>query len=380
MQKTRSHAASGEEDKMFFKNKASGASLIESIIGLGILGIVVVGTTRFVGDNLTATQKERYRSGRNQLVYMISESLNNPENIALSAIKGGVFNRDLANCIQNTSGGGGTCRAIGIKNAKPFNLHAVGDTDRGTILARSPNRGTSLFYNWSLSSTNNPDKGKLNPIVYFWAECGINPRNGRINNSCNKAANIYLSFVIQPVSGPYSTNYVGPARAPDLFYPYPKGVISRSGRIRVEELFKNATVIPANEISGRMASNCPLGQYLKGYDSNGRIICKCFTENCTAKKCNADQVITDYRDNGQPICRSLTNARDFTCTTKRAEQKANRPAIYCPANHWLTEVHGEQCKGGARFSRAGKGGWVANANWDITCDKKQEFTCCQFRG
>ena len=83
MQKTRSHAASGEEDKMFFKNKASGASLIESIIGLGILGIVVVGTTKFVGDNLTATQKERYRSGRNQLVYMISESLNNPENIAL---------------------------------------------------------------------------------------------------------------------------------------------------------------------------------------------------------------------------------------------------------------------------------------------------------
>ena len=68
---------------MFFKNKASGASLIESIIGLGILGIVVVGTTKFVGDNLTATQKERYRSGKKSTCIYDSESLNNPENIAL---------------------------------------------------------------------------------------------------------------------------------------------------------------------------------------------------------------------------------------------------------------------------------------------------------
>ena len=58
MQKTRSHAASGEEDKMFFKNKASGASLIESIIGLGILGIVVVGTTKFVGTILQQHKKK----------------------------------------------------------------------------------------------------------------------------------------------------------------------------------------------------------------------------------------------------------------------------------------------------------------------------------
>ncbi|MBQ47276.1 MAG: hypothetical protein CMP10_07385 [Zetaproteobacteria bacterium] len=365
---------------MLFKNKMSGATLIESILGVGILILIVVSTTRFVGNNLKGTQKERYRSARNQLIYMISESLNNPENIALSAVKGGVFNADLTNCIQNISGSGGVCRAVGIRNAKSFNLHAVGDTETGTILTRTPNRGQSLFYDWNLHSTSDPNKGKLNPIVYFWAECGINPTNGRINDSCNKAANIYLAFVIQPVSGPYSPNFVGSAAGPDVFYPYPDGVITKNGRIRVSDLYKNASVIAANEITGRMASTCPLGKYLKGYDSNGRIICKCFTDECTAKKCRSDQVIVDYLSNGQPVCRSLTNASNFTCFTRRAQQRGSRPAIYCPANHWLTSVHGDQCRGGARFSRSGKGTWVANANWEITCDKKQEYTCCQFKG
>ena len=79
---------------MFLKNKMLGASLVETIIiALGVLSVVVVGTTKFVGDNLSSTQKEKYRGARDQLIYLISESLNNRENIAFSATNGSVFNQ-----------------------------------------------------------------------------------------------------------------------------------------------------------------------------------------------------------------------------------------------------------------------------------------------
>ena len=359
---------------MFLKNKMLGASLVETIIALGVLSVVVVGTTKFVGDNLSSTQKEKYRGARDQLIYLISESLNNRENIAISAANGSVFNKALANCIQFDGINEGPCQAIGIKNAKSFNLHTVSGDAKSQVIARAPNKGKSLFYNWDLTMSPDPDEAKMNPIVYFWAECGINPVSGKINSSCNKAANIYLSFVVQPVAGPYSVNYAGRKKTPYYFYPYPRGVISVSGKINKRRLYKNATVISANEITSRENSVCPLGRYLKGYDSSGKKICECFTKNCTAKKCKSDQVIVGYEESGQPICRSLTDQSDFECKSK------NSANISCPVNHWLISVYADKCEGSAKFEKKGKGGWASKAKWEISCGGNEQFKCCRFKG
>lgn len=358
---------------MFLKNKMLGASLVETIVALGLLSVVVLATTKFVGDNLTATQKEKYRGARDQLVYIISESLNNRENLALSAANGSAFNRSLANCIQFENINSGPCDAIGIENAKSFNLHVLSGDGKNQVIARAPNKGESLFYNWDLTTSSDPGKAKMNPIVYFWAECGINPITGNINNSCNKASNIYLSFVIQPVNGSYSVNYNGRSKAPDYFFPYPRGVISLKGKIKKKKLYLNATVVSANEISSRENSVCPIGKYLKGYDSRGKKICECFTEGCSAKKCLESQVIVGYKDEGQPICRSLTDKNDFTCLT------INSANISCPANHWLISVYADKCEGSAKFEKKGKGGWASKAKWEISCGGREQYKCCRFK-
>ena len=365
--------------KIFLK-KNSGFSLIETLIGLGVLGIVITGTVGFLGNNASSTKRERYRGARDQLAYLITEALNNPENIALSARKGGVINQALVNCLGNMQEATGSCNAIGIDNAKSFSLFAADGTEGGKLVASKTNSGRSVFYGWDLTQGSDPGKFKLYPSVYFWAGCSINPKTMQVNKSCNKASTIFMSFVIQPVDGPYSPNWSGAKARPLYFYPYPKNIVSANGSVDKKKLYSNIFSMPAPEVSARMPGICPLGRYMKGYDAAGKPICECFTAGCVADTCTGDQIIIGYDEKGKGICRSLTNPNDFKCFDFVAKQNNQRDAIQCPTNHWLVNVSGEGCKGGASFNKQAKGGWVANVKWEIQCDKSQEYQCCRFKG
>ena len=153
-------------------------------------------------------------------------------------------------------------------------------------------------------------------------------------------------------------NYSGRKKASRLFSPIPQRRYWCLRKINKKKLYKNATVISANEIT-RENSVCPLGKYLKGYNTSGKKICECFTRNCIAKKCKKDQVIVGYEESGQPICRSLTDQSDFECKSVPAN-------ISCPVNHWLISVYADKCEGSAKFEKKGKGRMASKAKWEIS--------------
>ena len=366
------------------KNRQQGASLIEAIIGFGLLGLVVTGTTKFMSQNTTSTKRVQYRAARDQLAYMIAEAIQNPENIALSAVKG-QFNNQLRNCIRNNRNPGtGVCNAIGINNARPFSLHVKSNNESGNVIVGTPNRD-DVHYNWSgeKAERGGVKEDMMHPTVYFWGDCGINPRTGNINRSCNKAANIYVGFVIRPSQGPYSANYAGNEARAKFVPPYPKGAVRINGDVRVSDLYMTAAVTPAFAVSSRMDAICPFNRYLSGYDSQGKAVCECFQRNCANNKCRNDEVLVGWTDipgtkYKRPKCRSLTRTSDFKCQ--------NRGSSTCPSGYWLAQFrtggsYGRFCHGSAEFQK-GKGGWSAKSSWNIQCqsERRQNWRCCTLKG
>ena len=309
-----------------------GTTLIESLIAVVIIGIVAAAVTQGVGAYLRELRGEELKAVAMDLAVRLREEAANPDNISISAIQPG--NAVLLSCVKDS----GNCQAMnsseGVNppNHAGFSLYRARKTaGAATTIERLAGPATNpVFYS---------TKGQIcaaassscfiRAEAYFWATCPLSaarvPQPACPNRT--QAINVRYRVYVDPTD----------ANVPS-FYASAK-VISNPPAAAF-----NADTMA---FSVRVASGfdqCPVGSVLRGFDLQGRVICRCVgsnqdisaTQQCPAV-CNAGEYVQSFDANGVAVCKSLTPA----C---RALVSTTSGSFSCGVGYHIRQVRYDGCE------------------------------------
>lgn len=343
-----------------------GASLVETIMAIGILGIVVGAASTYFAQSGATLRIENAKETQSALAARMQSALSNPDAITNSILFGvGEGNTALKDCVSAS----GNCVITKANSAMAFTLYDAGDQ---AVRMASP---TGEGYD--------PDGKKCTPgsqnciftaIVKFWATCGLSAGpNPTPLSACVPAKFINFKFQVQVAK------QMMQGKSAKLF-PFPSDAVYNNA------LPSSAVRMRVADINARLGGECGQGKIgttlkMTGIDQNGKPICKCLNGgdpdaagNCPNQRCAAkNSIMVGFKPQspGSPIlvpeCINQQTCQNDTtglCPCVDVDLATNGD---CGEGYWMVSINYGQCTASTGKNK--------NAPETVSCTKKRGRCC-----
>lgn len=327
-----------------------GFTLVEVMVALGILGILIAGTTFFITSTSDRARWTEAIGMRNEISQSVNKAAGNYQDILRSSVASAAAgNIALRGCLDPD---GDVCNVTGAASRMPFEL----------VLARTGPRqiaaGTiSNPVRYSRDGVINCDPARHNGCPFwtarswFWAECaGGTP-------TCNQANTIFVVTQVTPTNAAYLSRPITsiPTDA-ELAVNAQRFAVSH----RVVGTFRQQSACPAGTMQdglkpdGSIRCVCRYSGTPTGIDADGHPIC-----TLPALSCAANEWLQGRGRDGRPICRRTRRQCGWITF--------NSQDATCPHGGWLTEIDLGECRAGT--------GSKKSSSRAITCDRNRGRCC-----
>jgi prepilin-type N-terminal cleavage/methylation domain-containing protein len=381
------------KDLMGSRKQSRGASLIEIMIALAILGIVVAGVSSFMGKQIRTSNQLKAKQTQVRLADRIRLALSDPDNIHASAVYNtGSNNQKLRSCIEDA----GTCNKSALVQAaypNPFNLYRAIKNPDGSDGAEKIAGG--IMYDFDGDQCAPGDSGCVFEVsTYFWATCDFTTSNNinkarKPRTSCKISRYLNFRFMvryIEPIGGP---------RGGPRIHDFPP-------KTKFESDFSAFAIrLRTSDVAQKFYQKCEPNQIVKGIKSDGSPICQCRNGNkvnisgtansgsnsitkpradvaisCGEEKCkNKYEIMIGYNTDGDIRC-----INQQACGDKNSSVYADCPCINttvgndgkgdCGAGYWMVAFEYGKCEG--KTDKKGDGSTVET----VTCSENK-IRCCK---
>jgi type II secretory pathway pseudopilin PulG len=328
----------------------SGYSMLEVLVSIGIGIIGVIAATSYFNSLQKATGKETTELEMKKVAANIEKYVREEGTFFRALQFGASANTALRNCLDATSVA--PCTITNSMDQVGFDLYDAS----GKRISGTPS--DPVFYSRSGAPNCDPSTPGCpfwRAVTYFWARCA----NGTV---CDRANTLYIRYQLLPENPTYEGIPLNAFFDPVKFNAPPKD---------------------SNAISHKLSralewgQTCPVGSEQVGFESGGKLQCKC--------RFDAPQVGVDAQ--GQPICDVL----DYVCpneTIMQGNDTTGKPICrmvttvcnpsypladenaQCPNGGWMTGLNLGRCAAGAGIKKGFSRG--------IKCDVNRAH-CCWFQ-
>lgn len=340
------------------KWRTAGISVVELLVGVGIMGIVAAGLSTYI------TNFERFRnnmalvSARDSIARRIQQQIQAFDNIQFSALdESNPGNRMLRACLDP---GGEVCQVSSAERQVEFRLllnqGASGASGRRAIAGPAASGTKPVLYSKNGGdncAADQKDCGTFEAHAYFWGVC----KGGAAE--CPQASTIFVRYQVRAnVSGVFSTKIQHAPPDPDfsadkasfaLSFPVSRGLLAAQS---CPDFAQQA----GYDSAGRLLCKCLLGYEPKGTDADGQIICQ------QSAQCLPGQIVVGMLATGIPDCRTP----EVRCADVKFGKTVDKTAR-CPAGGWLEDLDLGTCRAGPKTKKA--------SNREIACDNNAGRCC-----
>lgn len=328
----------GDDDQMLLSQKISGPragfTLVETMIAMGIMGIIGVAIMVFVSQSTDQTLHTEALNARMAIAQTLGRTIASYSDILSSSQR----NSELAYCLGATKG---TCSVTNPQNPMYFDLYR----SNGMKIAGTQGSPVNYGRTGQVNCAAVPGSSTCpfwQARAMFFATCP----GGKL--TCDQASTVTVRYELVPVKKEYQGR---PLKGQSL---------SAAHRV-----FKQAL---------KSGQNCPEGTEQRGLDQDGKILCVCrfgFKQigvnaegfpTCESGmlSCKPGQILKGRFADGRPDC---ANVRTVCGNVTFGAEDAK-----CPNAGWLESINLGYCKPGA-------GGGKKGGSKVIKCDTNQGYCC-----
>jgi Tfp pilus assembly protein PilE len=325
---------------MKFNKGKSGVTLVETMIGLGILGLIVVIASSSIATMMRQFKVENAKSLMRDMAERVRLDLANPENMWASAS-------------QDFSPGNSNLKICVTNNASPLCVMSdeQGKQMEFNLKRRLPD-GTVEDVSGSYDIKGRPCQGANNTKcvfhvkTYFWATCPLTAGTSVPQSQCDISDAINTRYIV------YATPNVG-SSAGNYYAGLTNYSFPPKNKFDSDKLSFATRMSTASIVQRASQEKCGAGKVQLGYDPKGLPICRCIGhENvnvspnaiCPGKSCGANQFAIGFNSDGSLNCEDISqcNADSKTCDCQTVTFNTASSGK-CPNGYWMRSIDFGQC-------------------------------------
>jgi type II secretory pathway pseudopilin PulG len=372
------------------KSNSLGATLLETTIAIGILGIITLTAVVFFTSNMRQLRVEDAKSVVSDLAARLRSEASNPDNLRTSADLGEARgNKLLRDCLGAISGQACVNAATDPNLQHGFALiklerrgsnvaHPVPIAGPGAIGAGG--FSSPAYYSLRGELCNNLGVGDcvVKAEAFFWATCPLSAANAP-QSSCPVALTIHVRIRVS-VDDSVSD-----------FYSALRGTSFPNLREFEANRTAFALSVPASDIIQKAEQNaCGTGKIQVGFNTQGLPMCQCIGEYqdrtvgpsdvCNPISCPPNTYLSGFDPSKTPPLKCIDismcssdrsscsgfNTKDCPCKCIELNPDGGSNAGQCPAGMWMTEINFGKCYA----TQVKKGG-----NSIVRCEKDIGICC-----
>ncbi len=324
--------------KRILGGRRAGFTLVESMIALGLIGVIVLAVMQFISQSSDVGLYNEALNARMSLGQTMTRAISNFDDVTRSAkASNSPGNMQLRYCLGLAPG---TCSTTSAASPASFDLYAV----KGAVkIAGTAGQSVTYSRTGGTNCVPGPNCPFWQARAYFYASC---PNN---SVTCDKASTINVKFDIQPANSEYNNRRL------------------KGQQLTVaHRVFKSAI---------KDSQDCPDGSEQIGLSKDGLVQCRCrpgYTQTgLTAEgqpvcqgagvvHCNKNEILKGRNPDGSPYCVPVVR--------KCGTVNFGSTDATCPNAGWLENINLGYCK------PVGKKGKKTTSR-DIKCDTNQGYCC-----
>jgi type II secretory pathway pseudopilin PulG len=340
--------------------KSRGATLLEVIVALGLLGIIIAAISTFMSDQFITSSRHSESRTQQRVADRIRQIISDPDNIRASIDYG--INPSLRDCVYTT----GACTAtVQGAYANPFDLYQATTDSMGT--QSGVHVGGGIHYDKKGEICAAGSVGCVFQVnTYFWATCDFdNTPSRRPLASCSVSRYLNFRFMIRYVPP------TAPAGSGPILKDFPPKADFESKITAFAVRMRTADVIQ------KLDQTCPPNQIVKGIKVDGTPICQCRNGNnlnieanlntttsvivdprsnlnltCGPQQCpNASEIMVGYKPNGDIKCINQTECGNPSspvyshCPCFTTAVNSTTGYGDCGTGYWMVNFQFGVCRG-----------------------------------
>lgn len=334
--------------------RTAGVSVVEMLVALGIFGVVVAGLATYVANFNQFRNNMSLVSTRDAISRRLQQQIQAFDNIQASAKDSSfIGNRKLLACLDV---GNEPCDVTSAEKQVEFRfLVNQGAAGRRALAGPAFGETTPVKYNKNGGDNcqgTDQGCGTFEAHAYFWAVC----QNGA--PTCPQASTVFVRYQVRSnAKGVFTTNV--PHSPPEPLFSDKKTSYAVSFPVfrglMKDQMCPDYAQQAGYDSSGRVLCKCLLGYEPTGSDANG-ILCE------RSEQCKNGEVLAGLLVDGRPDCRKPK----VQCRNIQFGKTVDG-SPRCPAGGWLRDINLGTCRTGPKTKKA--------SNREIACDTNAGQCC-----